>query len=71
MANTSDDIDNNANQVFAPASTAEVHNTLQATSAHTNDLLQGDFTAKAQAHWLNDSLAVSAFFTARQYSDEL
>lgn len=71
MANTSDDTDNNANQVFAPASTAEVHDTPQATSAHTDDLSQGDYTAEAQAHWLDDSLAVSAFFTARQYPDEL
>ena len=71
MANTSDDTDNNANQVFAPASTAEVHDTPQATSAHTDDLSQGDYTAEAQAHWLDGSLAVSAFFTARQYPDEL
>lgn len=71
MANTSDDTDNNANQAFAPASTVEVHDTPQATGAHTGDLSQSDFTAKAQAHWLDDSLAVSAFFTARQYPDEL
>lgn len=49
----------------------EVNDTPQATGAPTDDLLQGNFTAEAQAHWLDDSLAVSVFFTARQYPSEL
>jgi hypothetical protein len=71
MANGSDETDNNANQAFTPASTVEPKDTLRATSAPTDDLSQGDLTAEAQAHWLDDSLAVSAFFTARQYPIEL
>jgi hypothetical protein len=50
MANTSDDADNDANQAFSPAISVEVNDTLQATSVPTDDLLQGDFTAEAQAH---------------------
>jgi hypothetical protein len=71
MASTSDDTDNDANQAFAPAISVEVNDTPQATGAPTDDLPQGDFTAEAQAHWLDGSLAVSAFFTARQYPGEL
>ena len=71
MASTSEYTDNDANQAFAPATSVEVNDALQATSAPAADLLHGDFTAEAQAHWLDDSLAVSAFFTARQYPGEL
>ena len=65
MASTSDDTDNDANQAFAPAISMEVNDTPHTTGVPTNHLPQGGFTAEAQAHWLDDSLAVSAFFTAR------
>lgn len=71
MASTSDDTDYDTNQAFAPAISVDVNDTPQATGAPTDDLPQGDFTAEAQAHWLDDSLAVSTFFTARQYPEEL
>lgn len=35
------------------------------------NLLQSDFPAEAQSHWLGDSLAFSAFFTASQYPNAL
>ncbi|GAB7335639.1 hypothetical protein MBLNU13_g07959t1 [Cladosporium sp. NU13] len=62
IASTSDDTDSDANQAFAPAISVEVNDTPQATGAPTDDLLQGDFTAEAQAHWLDDSLAQLSSF---------
>ncbi|KAM0714770.1 hypothetical protein Q7P37_009234 [Cladosporium fusiforme] len=35
------------------------------------NLLQSDFPAEAQSHWLGDSLAFSAFFTVSQYPNAL
>jgi hypothetical protein len=71
MAAANDYTSHHATEAFAPATGVEVNDTPHAICAPTDGLPQGGPTAEAQAYWLDDSLAISAFFTARQYPDEL
>lgn len=62
MAATTNCTNSHATQASAPATGVEFD---------VVEMPQGGLTADAGAHWLDDCLAISAFFTARQYPSEL
>lgn len=71
MTSTNDHTNEHATQVITSNASAGIGETSHALGASTGGLPQGDFIAGAQAYWLDDSLALSAFFTARPYPNEL
>jgi hypothetical protein len=71
MATQHDCASPHATRAFAPTTGVEFNDTPHVVSPPTDDLPQGNFSTEAQAHWLDGSLAISAFFMARQYPDRL
>lgn len=71
MAATTDCTNSHATQASAPATGVQFDGSAYATGAPTVEMPQGGPTAEAGAYWLDDSFAISAFFTARQYPPEL
>lgn len=56
---------------LAPAPSGVVDNLLDSMAAPSDEPPKCESTAEARTHWLDESLAVGAFFTVRQYPSEL
>lgn len=71
MATTNDDTNHQTTHLGAPAPIWGINDVSYPSDEPSDNVLQSGYTVEAQTHWIDESLAVSAFFTARQYPSEL
>lgn len=71
MTSTNYHTNEHATQVMTNNASAGIGETSHALGASTDGSPQRDSISDAQAYWLDDSLAISAFFSARPYPGEL